>query len=185
MVVLVCVADEGAEWYNTCIQPADGNRGPQSLYRVPSTLMGEVNWWYWMEPSTASATRGFSAIVWSAGRQAFFYETFCMTRTVPRPTQHVTRLLFGHNRMWRSWTDQLGILTWSPLSMFGTKWGFGSKTWITHLPLSQNYGVLSSRRGLQFAQEGWGHWWKSCHCVCMLFLDIIKYTCNEMNRPNI
>ena len=37
------------------------------------------------------------------------------------------------------------------------------------LPLCQNCSVLSSRRGLQFAQEGWGPWWRACHVLCALF----------------
>ena len=38
---------------------------------------------------------------------------------------HTARLLFWRNRMWRSWTGQLGSQTWAPFSMFGTKWGLG------------------------------------------------------------
>ena len=47
------------------------------------------------------------------------------------PASHVTWLLCWHNRMWRSWTVQLGVKTGAPLSMFVTKWGSTSETWVT------------------------------------------------------
>ena len=58
-------------------------------------------------------------------------ERLRMSNAIPCPTQHVTWLLFWHKRMWRSWTGQLGVQAWTPLSMFGTKWGFESDTWMT------------------------------------------------------
>ena len=55
-------------------------------------------------------------VVCFPGRRAFLNETSCMSRTTPRPTQNVTRLLSWHSSMWRSWTGLLGVHTWTPLS---------------------------------------------------------------------
>ena len=128
-----------------------------------------VSWWCWMELSTVSATLGFSVIVCYPEWWTFLDETLFMSRTMPLTTQHVTRLLFWQKRMWRSWTGQLGVQTSIPLSMFRTKWGSRSETWMAPLPLCQKCGVLSSRRVLQFAQEGWGPWWTACHVIYVLF----------------
>ena len=60
----------------------------------------------------------------------FLDETFCISKTMQRHTQHVTRLIFWHNRRWRSWTDELEVQPWNPFSMFRTKWLSGSETWM-------------------------------------------------------
>ena len=60
----------------------------------------------------------------------FLDETFCISRPMQRHTQHVTRLIFWHNRRWRSWTDELEVQPWNPFSIFRTKWLSGSETWM-------------------------------------------------------
>ena len=64
-------------------------------------------------------------------------------------------------------------LTYFVKSVPGNWWNLGVsiKTFPlkTPLPLCQNCGVLSSRRGLSFGQVGWWPRWRACHIVCVLF----------------
>ena len=67
-----------------------------------------------------------------------FGKTLCIS---PNSMWH--DILFSHNRMWRSLAGQLWVQTWTPLSMFGTKWGSGCETWMTPLPCA----FLANRGG--------------------------------------
>ena len=113
IVVLVC----GNKLIDACIQPTDDNCCPS------------VNWWCWMEPSTANATSGFE-IVSFPWRQAFLDKTLCMSSTMPRPTRHVTRLFCccfsgktGYGGLGLAGLESRYEPHWA---CFGTKWGSGS-----------------------------------------------------------
>ena len=154
---------------DACIQPSDGNDGPSV------TVRGAIHHGGRCELVVLDGTlncQHFIMIIHDSrllGRQAFLNETLCISRAIPRPTKLVTRLLFWHHRMRRSWTGQLRVQAWTSLSMFGAKLGEGgSETLMSSIPLCQNCGMLSSRRELQFAQEGWGPGWRACYVVCSL-----------------
>ena len=124
----------------------------------------------------------------------FSDETLCISRTMPGPTRHVTRLLFWHNRSMEAM--DLPAPSQDMNMLIGTKWESGSETWMTpHHPyptphhttpppphrhphptptptpstVPQYCGVLSSKRVLQFTPDGWGPWWRACHAVCGFF----------------
>ena len=82
-------------------------------------------------------------------------------------TSHTTRarLLLCHNRMWRSGTGQLGVQTWTPLSMFGAKWGCGFETWMPPSNVPELWHAdLQARAAV--LPKGWAAWWRACHVVC-------------------
>ena len=154
---------KGKRLIDACIQPKDGNHGPS--LRVWGAIHHGARSELVVLNGTLNCERYVrlfrdSMLSWMMD---VLDETLFMSRTMPLTTQHVTRQLFWQKMMWRSWTGQLGVQTSIPLSMFRTKWGSRSETWMAPLPLCQKCGVLSSRRVLQFAQEGWGPWWTACH----------------------
>ena len=99
---------------------------PQSWHGVPwwEEWTGGARW----NPQPPTLHQDSPQYFASLGDGRFWTEPFCMPRTMPCPLQHETQLLFWHYRMWRSWTGQLGVQSWTPLSIFETKWGSGSET---------------------------------------------------------
>ena len=91
---------------------------------------GGVSWSWWMEPWTGISTSRSWGIKCCDGWRGCLDVTLCMSKTMPRPI-HVTRQPFWNNSMLRSWTGQLGVHTWTQLSVFGIKCQSGSETWIT------------------------------------------------------
>ena len=98
------------------------------------------------------------------GRRGCLDVTLCTSKTMPRPIQHVTRQPFWTNGMLRSWTGQLGIETWTQLSMFGIKCQSGSETWMTPPPFHfhcswtkqccpPGVGCSSARKGVDPGRE--------------------------------
>ena len=121
-----------------------------------------------MEPSTANATSGFCAILCFPGRRSFMYETLCLSRTIRHPIQHVTRLLVWHNGMWRSWAGHIVVQTsTSPIEHVWNQIGVWFRD-VDDTPSTMPV-LPSSKRGLQFAQAGWGSWLRACQVVCVLF----------------
>ena len=146
------VTREAVKLFRLCIQSPDGNHCPSVMVRVGIHHGGRSELVVLGGPLNRQRyTRllHYSRPPWAT---AVFGQNFCMLTTMPDPTQHMTLLHFWYYCMWISWTCQLGEQT--PLSMFGTKWGSGSETWMTQLTLCQNCGAPSSSLGLQFAKEG-------------------------------
>ena len=118
---------QGKRLIDVCVQPNDGNRGPG----------GGVSRSWWMEPWTGIGTSrswGIKCFHGRRGRRGCLDVTLCTSKTMPRPIQHVTRQPFWTNRLLRPWTGQLGVQTWTQLSIFGFKCQSGSETWMTPLP---------------------------------------------------
>ena len=125
---------QGERLIDACVQPNDGNRGPSVIvwgaihHGRRSELVvveGTMNWHRYIQ------TLRNQMLPWATG---CLDVTLCMSKTMSHPIQHVTRQPFWINRMLRSWTGQLGIQTWTQLSMLGIKCQSGSETWMTHLP---------------------------------------------------
>ena len=104
---------------------------PQSWFGVPSTMVGGVNWWYWMDPSTTKTTLGFSAIVCLPWRRSGLDESLCISTTIPRSTQYVTRMLFWNSKRRRSWNGQIEVHTWTPWASCHIR---KIATCVTHVP---------------------------------------------------
>ena len=167
IVVLVC----RNRLIDACIQPTDDNCGPfvmvwgaihhggrSELLVLDGTLNCQCYIRLW-NSKLACATGVF-------GQNSVYVQN----NATPHRARDTTVLLlfFCQNRIWRSWTGRFGVQIWTTLSMYWNQTG----VWvidINHLlPMCQNCGMLSSRRGLQFAQEGWGPWWRACQIVCVL-----------------
>ena len=103
----------------------------QSWYGMQSTMRGGLSWSWWMGPLTGIGTSRSWGIKCCHGRQGCLDVTLCKSKTMPRHIQHVTWQQFLTNRMLRSWTGQLGVQTWTQLSMFGIKCQSGSETWMS------------------------------------------------------
>ena len=111
---------------DVCIHPTDGNRWPLVMVwgvihhggRSEQVVLDEaINWQrYFRRPHD-------SMLPWATG---VFNENLYMSKIMPRPTHHVTRLLFWNNRMWKPRIGQLEVQEWTPLSMFETKSASGS-----------------------------------------------------------
>ena len=111
-------------------------------------LPGSLTATYWNNHSVGSVSPAvqtfyklFMGRVWFAIHHGVRSELAVLDWTLDDTTGFTTiahtQLLFWHNRMWRSRAGQLRVQTWTPLSMFWTKWGSGSETWMTPLPLYQ------------------------------------------------
>ena len=107
---------QGEGLIDAYVQPNDGNRGPSVMVWGAIHQGGGVSWSWWMEPWTVIG------IKCCHGRRVCLDIPLCTSKTMPRHIQHVTRQPFWTNRMLRSWTGQLGIQTWTQLSMFGIKY---------------------------------------------------------------
>ena len=127
---------QGERLIDACVQPNDGNRGPSVM------VCGAIH----------HGGRGELLVVDGAMNQHRYIQILrnqmlpwvtgcldvtlctCMSKTMPRPIQQVARQSFWTNRILRPWTGQLGVQTWTQLSMFGIKCQSGSETWMTPLP---------------------------------------------------
>ena len=139
---------QGVKLINACIQPMVANHGPSVM------IWGAIHYGGRSERVVLDGTLNHqpyirllqdSLLPWATG---VLDETLCIPRTMTRPTQHVTRLLFWHNRVQRSWIGQLGIHAWTPLSMFDQLgvWIQDKDAWMTPLQLDQNQNCSSSKK---------------------------------------
>ena len=143
---------QGERLIDACVQPNDGT----SWYGVQSTMGGGVSW-SWMEPWTGIVTSRSWWIKYCHGRRGCLDVTLCTSKTMPRPIQHVTRQPFWTNRMLRSWTGQLGVQTWTQLSIFGIKCKSGSH------PSSRLPSI----------------YWHNLHLCCIFSHYFVAYKCRN------
>ena len=94
-------------------------------------LIETAHWSWWMELWTGISTSRSWGIKCYHGWQGCLDITLCTSKKMPHPIQHLTRQPFWTNGMFRSWTGQFGVQTWTQLSMFGIKCQSGSETWMT------------------------------------------------------
>ena len=126
-----CAVGKGRGWLMPASSLMMDIVARQSWYGVQSTMGGGVSWSWWMEPWTGISTSRSWGIKYCHGWQGYLDIILCMSKTMPHPIQHVTRQPFWTNGMLRSWSGQLGVQTWTQLSMFGVKCQSGSETWMT------------------------------------------------------
>ena len=128
-----CAVGKGRGWLMPAFSLMMEIVARRSWYGVQSTIGGGVSWSWWMEPWTGIGTSRSWRMKCCHGQQGCLDVTLCTSKTMPRPIQLVTLQPFWTNWMLRSWTGQLGVQTWTQLSMFRIKCQSGSKTWMTPL----------------------------------------------------
>ena len=117
---------KGERLIDACVQPNGGNRGPLVMVWGAIHHGGGVSWSWWMEPWTGIGTSRSWGIKCCHGRRGFEGVALCTSKIMPRPIQHVARQPFWTNGILRLLTGQLGVQTWTQLSVFGIKCQSGS-----------------------------------------------------------
>ena len=151
---------QGERLIDVCVQPNDGNRGPSVM------VWGAIHHGGRNELVMVDGAINRNRYIQILRNQMLPWRrgcldvTLCMSKTMPRPIQHVTRQPLWTDRMLRSWTGQLGIQTWTQLSMFGIKCQSGSETWMTpfHRSWTKQWcppgvGCSSARKGADPGRE--------------------------------